>query len=112
MSPAEIRKLLRHDVERLKAASKFAFDRFDAIVGDIPNSLPYADGVQRIRNASVEVAASRTRLMHAIRRETTAFLVHGTIPDDLAELCLAQPLFQFIGSLGKVHSGIGSLNSL
>jgi len=82
MSPVEIRTILRDDVERLRAASDIAADQFNAILYEIPSGLPHPDGVQRIRNASVEAAAARTRLMYALRRET-AFVMEGTVPEDL-----------------------------
>jgi len=82
MSPAEIRTILRDDVERLQAASDIAADQFSTILCEIPSGLPHPDGAQRIRNASVEAAAARTRLMYALRRET-AFVMDGTVPEDL-----------------------------
>ena len=82
MSLAEIGKILRDDVERLRVASDLADDQFNAILCEIPSGLPHPDGVQHIHNAAVEASAARARLMNALRREAV-FVMDGTVPEDL-----------------------------
>jgi len=84
MNREEVARILRDDVERAKAVSETASAEFEAILNDIPSSIPHPDGALRIRNASIESAAARTHFMHAIKRQA-AFLVHGTLPEDLPE---------------------------
>ena len=82
MDREKIHSILRDDLKRAKAQSKLSTDAFHALLSDIPSGLPHPDGIQRIRNASIAHAADRTRLLAAAAR-LDAFLLDGTVPDDL-----------------------------
>jgi hypothetical protein len=66
------------------ARSNAAVKMFDDVMITTPSGMPHPDGVQRIKNASREVALSRTELMIAHNR-LNDFLSRGTVPEDLKE---------------------------
>jgi len=59
-----------------------AFDKFTALINNIPSGLPQSDGVQRIRNAAVSLTVAQHHKMTAHNR-LNEFLGKGIVPDDL-----------------------------
>src|SRR5215210_1478628 len=81
-SREEILKILRAAVASAREESKIASEAFDNLVADAPSGLPYPDSTYRIRTASIEYAAGRTRVLSAMAR-LNAFVLHGVVPEDL-----------------------------
>jgi len=59
-----------------------AFTKFQAVTGHFPSGLPHPDGVQRIRNASKELALARKEMQRAYTRWND-YLNTGIVPEDL-----------------------------
>ena len=58
-----------------------ATDAFNAIMGDIPSSVPQPDGTQRINNVYRELSFARREMMRAHSR-LTRFLDTGVVPQE------------------------------
>ncbi len=76
------RATLFRDLHEATKRAEAATEAFAAITSQIPNGMPHADGVQRIRNASHELTAARDEMMKAHNR-LNDFLDKGIVPDDL-----------------------------
>jgi len=77
-----VRQVLQDEVTAAKQRLDVSTAKFDEVIQDIPSGIPHSDGAQRIWNVSRAHALARGDLMTAIRR-LNAFVVHGTIPEDL-----------------------------
>jgi len=77
-----VRKALQDDVTAAKQRLDVSAAEFDEVIPDIPSGIPPSDGAPRIWNVSRAHLLARGDLMKAIRR-INAFVVHGTIPEDL-----------------------------
>lgn len=55
---------------------------FSDVISKFPSGLPHPDGVQRIKNASTELAVARKEMMKAHTR-LNDFVERGIVPDDL-----------------------------
>ena len=74
--------LLQRELKDATARAHEATDAFNAIMGDIPSSVPQPDGTQRINNVYRDLSLARREMMRAHSR-LTHFIDHGTIPEDL-----------------------------
>ena len=84
-SPTEqIRAALLQDVLEATTRNNEATREFDEVMGQIPSGLPYAEGAQRIKNASDELTIARKEMTTA-RNRLNDYLSLGIVPDDLAE---------------------------
>ncbi len=63
------------------ARAKSASAAFLVLMKETPSGLPHADGAQRIKNASHELAIARTEMERAHSR-LNLYLSHGILPDD------------------------------
>ena len=59
--------------------------KFSEAIGQFPSGLPHPDGVQRIKNASNELALARKEMMTAHKR-LSDFVDRGIVPEDLKRL--------------------------
>jgi len=82
MEHDEIYRMLQHNLEVAKQKLTVATEKFDGVVGEAPNGLPYPNSVHRIHNASHELDQARKDMLDA-HDQLHAFLVHGAVPDDL-----------------------------
>ena len=73
---------LQRELQEATAQAHLATDAFNAIMGDIPSSVPQPDGTQRINNVYRELSLARREMMRAHSR-LTHFLDHGAVPEDL-----------------------------
>jgi hypothetical protein len=73
---------LQRELKEATARAHQATDAFNAIMGDIPSSVPQPDGTQRINNVYRELSLARREMMRAHSR-LTHFLDTGAIPEDL-----------------------------
>ena len=73
--------LLQRELKEATARAHQATDAFNAIMGDIPSSVPQPDGTQRINNVYRELSLARREMMRAHSR-LTHFLDNGVIPED------------------------------
>jgi hypothetical protein len=78
----EIRKTLQDEVTYAKQELDGANRAFDDVIREVPSMLPHADGVERIKNVSRDLALSRDKLNEAVAR-LNDFVLHGTTPEDL-----------------------------
>ena len=77
-----VRRILQLDVAETTARADTAAAEFKAIINSIPSGIPQPDGVQRIHQASHDLANARKDLMRAHSRLDN-FLNSGAIPEDL-----------------------------
>jgi hypothetical protein len=82
LSQEHIRAALFQDLIDATARNNKAVKIFDEVVVTSPSGMPHPDGVQRIKNASRELALARTELMIAHNR-LNDYLNRGIIPEDL-----------------------------
>ncbi|MEO8132177.1 MAG: hypothetical protein ABJF23_17815 [Bryobacteraceae bacterium] len=82
MTREEILEVLEQELATAREKSAQASTDFYATLNDIPSGLPHPDGTQRIRNASIRCAQSRTKLVAAMTRLNN-YIIHGTVPGDL-----------------------------
>ena len=82
MERDEIYRMLQHNLEVAKLKLTAATEKFDEVVGEAPIGLPYPNSVHRIHSASHELDQARKDMLNA-HDQLHAFLVHGTVPDDL-----------------------------
>ena len=73
--------LLQRELKEATARAHQATDAFNAIMGDIPSSVPQPDGTQRINNVYRELSIARREMMRAHSR-LTHFIDNGVIPED------------------------------
>ena len=66
-SPEQTRASLLQNVADVTKRAEAASDNFKKVVADIPSEIPHPDGVQRITNASRELAKARDEVMEAHR---------------------------------------------
>ena len=78
----DILKKLVQDLVDAKRRKNEASELFDNTTSRIPGGLPHPDGIQRIKNASTELSATKKQLMKAHNR-LSDFLGRGIVPDDL-----------------------------
>jgi hypothetical protein len=83
-SGREIEYLLRAELEKASSLHEQAKREFWRVSADIPSDLPHPDGTQRIQNAARAQTAAMEALYQALRR-FNAFLVDGSVPEDLKE---------------------------
>ncbi len=81
-SQEQIRNALLRDALEATARHNAAREEFEAIMGQIPSDLPYADGAQRIKNASRSLSTARSAMMTA-HDHFDKFLESGIVPEDL-----------------------------
>jgi hypothetical protein len=74
--------LLQRELKEATARAHQATDAFNAIMGDIPSSVPQPDGTQRINNVYRDLSLARREMMRAHSR-LTDFLDNGVAPEDL-----------------------------
>jgi hypothetical protein len=72
---------LQQELKEATAQAHSATDAFNAIMGDIPSSVPQPDGTQRINNVYRELSLARREMMRAHSR-LTYFLDNGVLPED------------------------------
>jgi hypothetical protein len=77
-----IREILTQEVFRTTAKKVESFKNFEALMLHFPSHLPHPDGVQRIKNASNELANARIEMAQAYAR-LSDYLDHGIVPEDL-----------------------------
>jgi hypothetical protein len=73
---------LTNDLHKAMHLAEAATAAFRAATSEIPSSLPHPDGVQRIQNASREMALAREEMTKAQKR-LNEFLERGIVPQDL-----------------------------
>ena len=73
--------LLQRELKEATARAHQATDAFNAVMGDIPSSVPLPDGTQRINNVYRELSIARREMMRAHSR-LTHFIDNGAIPED------------------------------
>ena len=73
---------LQRDLKEATLRAHQATDAFNAIMGDIPSSVPQPDGTQRINNVYRELSLARREMMRAHSR-LTHFLENGSVAEDL-----------------------------
>jgi hypothetical protein len=73
---------LQRELKAATVRAHEATDAFNAIMGDIPSSVPQPDGTQRINNVYRELSFARREMMRAHSR-LTDFLDNGVIREDL-----------------------------
>jgi hypothetical protein len=66
-SPEQTRARLIRNLEEAALRAEAASQAFEKVMADIPSRIPHPDGVQRIKNASQELAKSRDEMMEAHR---------------------------------------------
>jgi hypothetical protein len=81
-SQHSIASRLQRDVAAATERANAANAAFQALMREIPSSLPHPDGSQGLHNASRELTIARQAMMEATLR-LNDFLNHGTIPEDL-----------------------------
>src|SRR5579872_2663697 len=64
-SQEQIRNALLSDALEATARHNAAREEFEAILGQIPDYLPHADGIQRIKNAASSLSTARRAMMMA-----------------------------------------------
>ena len=74
--------VLQRELTEATARAHQATDAFNAIMGDIPSSVPQPDGTQRINNVYRELSLARRDMMRAHTR-LSHFLDNGVVPEDL-----------------------------
>ena len=84
MESYEILEILRNDFKAAREEAAAADKIFMAIIGEVPSGLPHSDGSQRIHNVARELNFARHKMAEAEAR-LHAFLIVGTVPDDLKE---------------------------
>jgi len=72
---------LQRELQEATVRAHQATDAFNAIMGDIPSSVPQPDGTQRINNVYRELSLARREMMRAHSR-LTHFLDNGVIPEN------------------------------
>ena len=77
-----VQAILIHQLNEMTIRAQSAAIEFDAIADDIPSSLPHPDGMQRLRNASLDLTLARHEMMKAHNR-LNDFLARGIVPEDL-----------------------------
>jgi hypothetical protein len=82
LSRSEITELLRVELEEATRRHEEAKRNFWRISADVPSGLPHPDGSRRIQNAARVQTGSMAALAATLRR-FNAFLIDGTVPDDL-----------------------------
>ena len=73
---------LQRELKEATARAHQATDAFNAIMGDIPSSVPQPDGTQRVNNVYRDLSIARREMMRAHSR-LTHFLDNGLVPEDL-----------------------------
>lgn len=81
-SEQNIRTRLLQELLEATARSSEAAREFEEVIGRFPNGLPHPDGSQRIKSASLDLAAARKELMRAHNR-LSDYHDHGIVPEDL-----------------------------
>jgi hypothetical protein len=74
---------LRAEVNRAHEEYIRAKHRFWKIAADTPSGLPSPDGTQRVGNAARTQTAAMVRYTKALR-QFNAFLLDGTVPEELS----------------------------
>jgi len=82
MTREEILEILEQDLATAREQSALASANFYATLNEVPSGLPHPDGTQRIRNASIQCAHCRTKLLSAMTRLNN-YMIHGTLPAEL-----------------------------
>jgi len=82
ISGQSIRSVLVANITQATARANRASQAFIEVMGQIPSGLPHPDGIQRIHNASGELAKARKDLMRA-HAALDDFLKTGVVPQDL-----------------------------
>lgn len=77
----DVLALLQRELQQATERAHQATDAFNAIMGDIPSSLPHPDGTQRINNVYRELSFARTEMMRAHSR-LGDYLDRGIVPED------------------------------
>ena len=78
----QIRRTLVDQIAEATARVSEANRKFSQTMDTFPSGLPHPDGVQRIQNASHELAVARKEMMTAHKR-LTEYLERGIVPEDL-----------------------------
>ena len=77
-----IRATLLQDILETTARNNEATREFEAIMGQFPSGSAHADGAQRIKNASSQLSAARTKMMTAHER-LNDYVGRGIMLEDL-----------------------------
>jgi hypothetical protein len=81
-SDQDIRGALLQEILEYTARTGEAAREFEGVAGQVPSGLPHPDGVQRIKNASINLSTARKELMNAHKRLDDYF-DRGIVPEDL-----------------------------
>jgi hypothetical protein len=77
----EILQKLREALDAARQRSDAASEHFNEVIRDVPSGLPHADGVERVRLASIEFIRSRQQLMEA-HLKLENLIAHGIVPEE------------------------------
>lgn len=80
-SEQNIRTRLLQELLEATARNTEATREFEAVSGQFPSGLPHPDGSQRIKSASLGLAAARKELMRAHNR-LSDYHDRGIVPED------------------------------
>ena len=78
----QIRTALVNCIAQATARVSEANHKFSEAMGQFPSGLPHPDGVQRIKNASNELALARKEMMTAHKRFND-YVYRGIVSEDL-----------------------------
>jgi hypothetical protein len=81
-SHAEIADILNRDVRSASARLAEARGNVDAVITEVPGTLPHPDGQHRLTKVIIEHVTAREALARALKRNVD-FTPYGIIPEDL-----------------------------
>jgi hypothetical protein len=80
----QVRTRLTHDLADATLQADAAAEALKGIMNDIPSGLPHPDGIQQIKNVSLELSKARDEMVKAHNR-LDDYERDGIVPDDLKQ---------------------------